>query len=60
MLIQSTPRAAPLGKEVSLWEAVKTKNWQAIALNYNGPDYKTCGYEKNLQAACKRHRSRSR
>ena len=49
-----------LGKEISLWEAVKTKNWQAIALNYNGPDYETYGYDKNLQAAYERHRSRAR
>lgn len=49
-----------LGKEISLWEAVKTKNWQAIALNYNGPDYKTYEYDKKLQAAYERHRAHPR
>lgn len=29
-----------LGKEMSLWDAVKDKNWHAIAFNYNGPEYK--------------------
>jgi LysM repeat protein len=50
-------RNKALGKELSLWESVKTKNWQALALNYNGPDYKTYGYDTKLQAAYERHRS---
>ena len=34
------PKNKALGKEISLWDAVKTKNWHAIAFNYNGPAYK--------------------
>ena len=34
-----------------LWTAVKTKDWQAIALNYNGPGYKTFSYDTKLKAA---------
>lgn len=55
--IQRKPRAwkAPknktLGKEISLWDAVKTKDWKAIAFNYNGPSYATYGYDTKLQAA---------
>jgi len=44
----------------SLWAAIKIESWQAIALNYNGPDYKTCEYSQKLYAACERHRSRAR
>lgn len=40
-----------LGKEISLWDAVKTKNWQAIAFNYNGENYKKYGYDTKLMAA---------
>lgn len=40
-----------LGKEISLHEAVKTKNWAAIAFNYNGPGYKTYDYDTKLKAA---------
>jgi N-acetylmuramidase len=54
-------KASVDGREVmSLPQAVKTKNWQAIALNYNGPDYKTLEYDKKLQAAYERHRSHPR
>ena len=38
-----------LGKEISLWDAVKTKNWAAIAFNYNGPHHKN--YDIKLKAA---------
>ena len=34
-----------------LWAAVKTKDWKAIALNYNGPGYKTFSYDTKLKAA---------
>lgn len=40
--IQNKPR---------LWNAVKTKDWEAIALNYNGPGYKTFNYDTKLKAA---------
>lgn len=40
-----------LGKEISLWEAVKIKNWQAIAFNYNGPKYKDGRYDDKIKAA---------
>lgn len=45
------PKNKSLGKEISLWDAVKTKNWAAIAFNYNGPDYKTHRYDEKLRAA---------
>ena len=34
-----------------LWSAVKAKDWKAIALNYNGPGYKTFSYDIKLKAA---------
>jgi murein DD-endopeptidase MepM/ murein hydrolase activator NlpD len=40
-----------LGKEISLWDAVKAKNWRAIAFNYNGPAYATHHYDSQLEAA---------
>ena len=55
--IQKKPRAwknpknKALGKEISLWDAVKTKDWKAIAFNYNGPSYATYGYDTKIQAA---------
>ena len=41
------PKNHSLGKEISLWDAVKTKNWYAIAFNYNGP--KQQGYDKAIK-----------
>lgn len=38
-----------LGKEASLWDAVKAKNWKAIAFNYNGENYGN--YDKLLEHA---------
>ena len=55
--IRQKPRAwkdrknKALGKEISLWDAVKTKDWAAIAFNYNGPGYKTYGYDTKLKNA---------
>jgi len=55
--IQNNPRPwkdshnHALGKEISLWDAVKAKNWQAIAFNYNGPGYKTYRYDTQIQHA---------
>lgn len=40
-----------LGKHLSLWEAVKTKDWPMIAYNYNGPSYKTYKYDDQLKGA---------
>ena len=40
--IQNKPR---------LWAAVRAKDWEAIALNYNGPGYKTFHYDTKLKAA---------
>lgn len=40
-----------LGKEISLHDAVKTKNWRAIAFNYNGPQYEKNRYHTRLEAA---------
>lgn len=45
------PNDKSLGKEISLWDAVKTKNWGAIAFNYNGPNYRTYRYDEKLRAA---------
>lgn len=45
------PKNKALGKEISLWDAVKTKNWAAIAFNYNGPGYKTYSYDTKLKNA---------
>jgi hypothetical protein len=45
------PKNRTLGKEISLWEAVKTKNWRAIAFNYNGPSYETYAYHTKLEQA---------
>lgn len=61
--IRNKPRAwkvsknKALGKEISLWDAVKTKNWQAIAFNYNGPGYKTFNYDTKLKAAYEKYRN---
>jgi len=49
------PKNKKLGKQTSLWDAVKTKNWAAIALNYNGPGYKTYSYDTKLEAAYKEY-----
>ena len=49
-----------LGKEISLWDAVKTKNWRAIAFNYNGPSYETYGYHTKLEQAYKDFKNKSR
>ena len=45
------PKNKALGKEISLWDAVKQKNWRAIAFNYNGPSYETYSYHTKLEAA---------
>ncbi|HJV51156.1 MAG TPA: N-acetylmuramidase domain-containing protein [Noviherbaspirillum sp.] len=44
-----------LGKEISLWDAVKSKHWAAIAFNYNGPGYKTYDYDVKLKKAYEKH-----
>lgn len=55
--VQNKPRAwknqknKSLGKEVSLWDAVRTKNWRAIAFNYNGPEYEAHAYHTKLEQA---------
>jgi hypothetical protein len=45
------PKNKQLGKEISLWDAVKQKNWRAIAFNYNGPAYATYSYHTKLEQA---------
>ncbi|PKO85846.1 MAG: hypothetical protein CVU18_17990 [Betaproteobacteria bacterium HGW-Betaproteobacteria-12] len=50
------PKNKVLGKEISLWDAVKTKDWAAIAFNYNGPGYKTYGYDTKLKNAYEKHK----
>ena len=60
--IQNKPRAwknpknKKLGKEISLWDAVKNKDWKAIAFNYNGPGYATFSYDTKLEAAYEKHK----
>ncbi|MES2049270.1 MAG: N-acetylmuramidase domain-containing protein [Pseudomonadota bacterium] len=49
------PKDKKLGKEISLWDAVKAKNWAAIAFNYNGPSYKTYQYDTQMKAAYEKH-----
>jgi LysM repeat protein len=44
-----------LGREISLWDAVKTKNWQAIAFNFNGPGH--INYDTKLRQAYEKHRT---
>ena len=53
------PKNKALGKEVSLWDAVKTKEWAAIAFNYNGPGYKTYSYDTKLKNAYEKHKKNS-
>jgi len=50
------PKNKTLGKEISLWDAVKTKNWAAIAFNYNGPGYKTYSYDTKLKNAYEKYK----
>ena len=45
------PKHKELGMEVSLWDAVKNKDWQAIAFNYNGSGYKQFNYDKKIKEA---------
>ncbi|WP_078059475.1 N-acetylmuramidase domain-containing protein [Xanthomonas massiliensis] len=45
------PKNKKLGKEISLHEAVKAKNWAAIAFNYNGPGYKAYRYDEKMREA---------
>lgn len=54
-----SPKNKKLGKEVSLWEAVKTKNWRAIAFNYNGPAYETHAYHTKLEQAYEQYKKAS-
>lgn len=49
------PRNKALGLEISLWDAVKTKDWAAIAFNYNGSGYRTYSYDTKLKAAYEKH-----
>jgi LysM repeat protein len=44
------PKNKALGKRTSLWGAVKTKDWPAIAFNFNGPAYRTNHYDTDLKA----------
>lgn len=50
------PKNKALGKEVSLWDAVKSKDWAAIAFNYNGPAYKKYNYDTLLEAAYEKYK----
>lgn len=47
-----------LGKAVSLWDAIKAKDWAMIAYNYNGPGYKTYSYDVKLKAAYEKHKTK--
>lgn len=45
------PKNKRLGKEISMWDAVKQKNWRAIAFNYNGPAYAKYSYDIKFEDA---------
>ncbi|GIX26031.1 MAG: hypothetical protein KatS3mg122_3262 [Caldimonas sp.] len=45
------PKNKALGREISLWDAVKTKNWRMIAFYYNGKKYETYQYHLKLERA---------
>jgi len=49
------PHNKALGLEISLWDAVKSKDWAAIAFNYNGSGYRTYSYDTKLKAAYEKH-----
>lgn len=49
------PKNKKLGKAVTLLEAVRRKDWAAIAFNYNGPGYRTFSYDTKLKAAYERY-----
>lgn len=51
------PKNKKLGKEISLWDAVKIKDWKAIAFNYNGPGYATYSYDSQLHKAYESYKS---
>jgi LysM repeat protein len=46
-----------LGKHPSLWDSIKSKDWAMIALNYNGPGYKTYNYDAKLKAAYDKYKA---
>lgn len=48
------PKNKKLGKEISLHDAVKKRDWALIAFNYNGPAYKSYDYDTKLKAAYER------
>lgn len=54
-----SPKNKALGKEISLWDAVKTKNWRAIAFNYNGPKYEKHNYHTKLEHAYEQYKKAS-
>ncbi|WP_375212901.1 N-acetylmuramidase domain-containing protein [Aquabacterium sp.] len=45
------PHNKKAGKGMSLWDAIKAKDWAQIAYNYNGPNYRTYHYDTKLKAA---------
>lgn len=45
------PKNKALGREISLWDAVKAKNWRVIAFYYNGRAYETNQYHLKLERA---------
>ncbi len=47
------PKNKTLGKEISLLDAVRNKDWKAIAFNYNGPKYAEFNYDHQIEAAYK-------
>ncbi|MDI1261603.1 N-acetylmuramidase domain-containing protein [Aquabacterium sp.] len=50
------PKDKKAGKALSLWDAIKFKDWAMIAFNYNGPGYKTYSYDTKLKAAYEKHK----
>ena len=45
--------------DASLWNAIKSKDWQRTARIYNGPNYRENNYDVRLETAYNRYRSLS-
>lgn len=50
------PKDKKAGKALSLWDAIKAKDWAMIAYNYNGPGYKLYNYDTKLKSAYEKYR----
>ncbi|WP_431191972.1 N-acetylmuramidase domain-containing protein [Rubrivivax gelatinosus] len=53
------PKNRKLGRHPSLLQAVRAKNWQMIAFNYNGSSYKKNFYDQKMEQAYAHHKKLS-